>query len=89
MIITIDGEGGADRARFYLGNGTSGELLPDDRELAADRIAEEVELGINSGKTTVLVKAAAAVKHGDVEHVCAAAGRVEGISLHLAVFEVR
>ncbi len=89
VIITVDGEGGSQRPRIYLGDGTSGEKLPQDHNRAAERIVEAVEQGVRSGKSIVLIKAAGAVKQGDVERVCAAAGRVEGISLDLGVFEIK
>lgn len=91
VIITIDGEGGESKARVYLGDGTSGELLPDDHEVQAQRIAETVEAGFAEGKKAVLVKAAGKVKSGDVERVQQAAARAaqEGSSFYLGVMEVQ
>ncbi|MDD4268933.1 MAG: biopolymer transporter ExbD [Pirellulaceae bacterium] len=90
VIITIDGEGGEAKPRVYLGDGTSGEPLPDDRQTQERLITEAVEQGMQSGKSTILVKAAKAVKSGDVERVSsAAAAGAEGASFHIGVFEAQ
>jgi biopolymer transport protein ExbD len=91
VIITIDGEGGETKPRVYLGDGTTGELLPDDHETQQQMIAEAVEAGLQEpGKTSILVKAARGVKAGDVERVSKAAGSVaEEASFHLGVMEVQ
>ena len=53
-------------------------------------ITEAVEQGMQSGKSTILVKAAKAVKSGDVERVSrAAAAGAEGASFHIGVFEAQ
>jgi biopolymer transport protein ExbD len=88
VIITIDGEGGQTKPRIYLGDGTAGQPLPDDHQTQERLITEAVEQGMQSGKSTILVKAARAVKSGDVERVAsAAAAGAEGASFHIGVFE--
>ena len=91
VIITIDGEGGEAKPRVYLGDGTSGTLLPDDHETQETLIREAVETGLGTGnKTAILVKAAKAVKSADVERVSkAAAPGTEGIRFFLGVKEVQ
>jgi len=89
VIITVDGEGGEDKARVYLGDGTSGELLPEDHAAQEKLIAEAVEAGLSEGKTAILVKAARGVKSGDVERVSkAAASMAEGSNFYLGVMEI-
>lgn len=88
VIITIDGEGGQAKPRVYLGDGTAGQPLPDDHQTQERLITEAVEQGMQSGKSTILIKAARAVKSGDVERVStAAAAGAEGASFHIGVFE--
>ncbi len=91
VIITIDGEGGESKARVYLGDGTTGEMLPDDHAAQERLIGEAVERGLrDEGKTAILVKAARGVKSGDVERVSKAAAAVaEGNSFYLGVMEVQ
>ena len=90
VIITIDGEGGEEKPRVYLGDGTTSEPLPDDHETQDKMIAEAVELGLQEpGKTSILVKAAKNVKSGDVERVSkAAAAGAEGNAFYLGVMEI-
>lgn len=89
VIITVDGEGGEAKPRVYLGDGTSSTPLPDDHDTQEQLIAEAVELGLQGGKTSILVKAAKAVKSGDVERVSkAAAAGAEGNPFYLGVMEV-
>jgi biopolymer transport protein ExbD len=90
VIITIDGDGGEDKPRVYLGDGTTGEALPDDHDTQEKLIGEAVEIGLGAGKTTILVKAARGVKAGDVERISkAAAAMAEGSSFYLGVMEVQ
>lgn len=89
VIITVDGEGD-EKPRVYLGDGTTGELLPDDHEMQENRIAEAVEEGMGAGKSSILVKAAKGVKAGDVERVSKAAASIaEEASFHMGVMEVQ
>ncbi len=90
VIITMDARGDGLPPAVYLGDGTSGELLPDDHDTQETRIFEYVEAGFSPDKVpNVLIKASKGVKHGDVSRVATAAAGVEGISLHMAVFEIR
>lgn len=89
VIITVDGEGGEEKPRVYLGDGTSSAPLPDDHDTQDKLIAEAVEVGLQNGKTSILVKAAKSVKSGDVERVSkAAAAGAEGNPFFLGVMEV-
>lgn len=88
FFVTIAERDGPGSALVYLGDGKSGELLPDDPAAQEERIAAEVETAFHEGKSNVLVKAERGVREGDVLRITAAAGRVEGIKLHLAVLEI-
>ena len=88
VILTVADRGGAGPALVYLADGKKGKPLPDDEDLQKAEITEAVERGLQQGKSTVLIKAERGVKHGDVWRVESAAGRVEGVKLHVAVYEV-
>ncbi len=88
FIVTVAERDGSGSALVYLGDGKSGELLPDDPAAQEERIAAEVETAFHEGKSNVLVKAGRGVLHGEVSRIAAAVGRVKGIKLHLAVLEV-
>ena len=89
VIITVDGEGGDEEPRVYLGDGTTTEPLPQDHAAQEKLIAEAVELGLEEGKTAILVKAARKLKSGDVERVSkAAASGADGNPFYLGVMEV-
>ena len=88
VILTIAERGGAGSALVYLADGTGGSALPDDPATQEEQIVEHVRQGFSEGKSNVLVKAARGVLHRDVSRVAAAAARVEGITMHLAVFEI-
>lgn len=88
VIITVDGEG-KEEPRVYLGDGTSGEMLPSDHETQEKLIGAAVEAGLSQGKTAVLVKAAKGVKAGDVERISkAAAATAEETHFYLGVMEI-
>ena len=87
-IVTVDAPTGGGPARVYLGDGTAGKRLADDHDAQNEQITQAVQEGFGNGKETVLIKAAKGVLHREVSRVAAAAGQVEGIKLHLAVFEV-
>lgn len=78
VIITIDGEGGEQTPRVYLGDGTGGQRLPEDHAAQEKLIAAAVEEGLAEGKVAVLLKAARKVKSGDVERVSKAAALTAG-----------
>ncbi|OHB70753.1 MAG: hypothetical protein A2V70_11830 [Planctomycetes bacterium RBG_13_63_9] len=88
VIITVAERGGPGSALVYLADGTIGSPLPDDPEVQRQMITEAVQQGFHEGKENVLVKAEKGVLHREVSRVAAAAGEVEDIHLHLAVFEV-
>ncbi|MBN2473034.1 MAG: biopolymer transporter ExbD [Pirellulales bacterium] len=88
VILTIAERGSPGSALVYLGDGTSGTPLPDDPDVQEEQIARAVQKGFNEGRSTVLVKAEKGVLHREVSRVAAAAGQVEGIHLHMAVFEI-
>lgn len=90
VIITVDGEGGEEKPRIYLGDGTTGQALPDDHDTQEKMIAEAVELGLSEpGKNAILVKAAKSIKSGDVERVSKAAAKgAQDTPFFLGVMEV-
>ena len=89
VVITVAPRGAGRPPAVYLGDGTAGTPLDDDHDTQERLIVEKVEEGIVQGKPNVLIKAAMGVKHGEVSRVAAAAATVEGIRLHMAVFEVQ
>jgi len=88
VIITVAERGGPGPPLVYLAEGKVGSPLPDDPDRQEAEIVDAVERGYADGKPSVLVAAERGVKHREVARVAAAAGRVEGIKLHLAVLEV-
>ena len=89
VIITVEPREAGRPPAVYLGDGTAGTPLDDDHAAQEEMIIEEVEKGMFGGKPNVLIKAAMGVKHGEVSRVAAAAASVEGIRLHMAVFEIQ
>jgi len=87
VIFTVVAAGESGRAEVYLGSAT-GARLPDDPAAQEKAIAQAVEEGFRQGNSSVLVKAERKVKCSEVLRVAAAAGQVEGISLHYAVMEI-
>ncbi len=88
VILTVAEREGAGSALVYLADGTGGSALADDPAVQEEQIMEHVRQGFSEGKSNVLVKAARGVLHRDVSRVAAAAARVEGVEMHLAVFEI-
>ena len=87
VILTII-DGGLDAAPVYIADGKVAEKeLPQDPDKQADAIQLAVEQGVLDDKNHVLIKAEKNVAHREVARVAAAASRVEGIRLHLAVLE--
>ena len=85
VIITVAERGGPGPAQVYLADGKSGAPLPDDPAAQEEQIIAAVR---DSDKSNVLVKAEKGLLHREVSRVAAAVGQVEGIKLHLAVFEI-
>jgi biopolymer transport protein ExbD len=87
IIISV-GSGGVDSAPVYLADDVTGDPVPGDLEQQREAIRAAVEKEKrDEGKENVLIKADRNVAHRDVAHVIKAVSQVEGISLHLAVFE--
>ncbi len=87
IIISV-GSGGVDSAPVYLADDITGDPVPGDLEQQREAIRAAVEKEKHDeGKENVLIKADRNVAHRDVAHVIKAVSQVEGISLHLAVFE--
>ncbi len=87
IIISV-GTGGVDSAPVYLADDTTGEPVPGSLDQQKDAIRAAVEKEkLENGKKDVLIKADRNVAHRDVAQVIKAVSQVEGISLHLAVFE--
>jgi biopolymer transport protein ExbD len=87
IIISV-GSGGVDSAPVYLADDVTGDPVPGDLEEQREAIRAAVEKEKrDEGKENVLIKADRNVAHRDVAHVIKAVSQVEGISLHLAVFE--
>lgn len=86
-IITLAGEG-PDMV-VYIGDGTDGEPLPNDRALQEDMVANAVEAAVREGRTAVLIKASKRLHWGPISRIEAAATRIEGVTLHKAVHEER
>jgi biopolymer transport protein ExbD len=87
VIITVAQRDGSGKGLVYLADGKVGNPLTGTKEEQAQAIAKTVQEGVDQNKTAVLVKAERGVLHREVSSVTAAVGRVEGISLHLAVLE--
>jgi biopolymer transport protein ExbD len=87
IIISV-GAGGIDASPIYLADDTSGQPLQGSLEEQTEAIRSAVEKEKREeGKQDVLIKADRNVAHRDVSQVIKAVSRVEGINLHLAVFE--
>lgn len=87
IIISV-GSGGVDEAPVFLADSTDGEPLSgtEDEQQAAIRAAIEKEMQ-DEGKHDVMIKADRNVAHRDVSRVIKAVSKVEGVNIHLAVFE--
>jgi biopolymer transport protein ExbD len=85
VIITMAGE--ENHPTVYLGDGTGGAPLPEDRRQQERSVIEAVETGLQEGRSMVLIKAAKGIQHGEVSRISSAAGQVEGIQLFWAVLE--
>ena len=84
-VITIDEGSDPQSAMIYLADGTKDAPLAGDPQQQADMIEAYIR---EQDKPNVLVKAGKSVIHEEVSRVSAAVGRVEGIKLHWAVFEM-
>ncbi|MGI9456918.1 MAG: ExbD/TolR family protein [Aeoliella sp.] len=83
-------EGGLDHAPVYEGDGkVPGNELPTDMEERNARVKEYIEAGLHDGKTDVVIKGDRGISCGDVKGVLMAVSKVDGIGIHLAVFQAR
>lgn len=91
VIITVQDNGPKRPATVYLeplADGDPRRELSQNEQEQEDDIVAHVTRGKELNKPTVLIKAEKGVKHREVSRVAGAAGRVEDIKLHLAVFEI-
>ena len=86
IVLTVappESAGGA--AGVYLGTKLDADKqLPD-----SDQIQQKVEEAVAGGKRRVVIQADGEVPHGEVLRVAGAAAKVEGISIHVGVEELR
>lgn len=85
VVTVLKGRGGP--PEVYLGEGTSGERLPDDPAVRESRLLAAIEQGRGEGMDSVMVKAERTVRHRDVSKIAEAVGQVDGMKLYLAVFD--
>ena len=93
VVLTIDVADADSPPKVYKGNATNESAMIDSSDLEAmeDEIKAyiEDEMGKDTKKQFVLIKAAETAKHRDVYRVERAVGRVEEVQqLHVAVLEV-
>ncbi|MBN1395370.1 MAG: biopolymer transporter ExbD [Pirellulales bacterium] len=90
VFITIADSGGKS-ADVYLADGKVGSPLSKDPKVQQTAITAAVKDGLQSGKSSVIIKAEKTVKHKEVNRVAtaAAAAQPEGIRMFLAVFELK
>ncbi|MBA3482780.1 MAG: biopolymer transporter ExbD [Pirellulales bacterium] len=87
IIISV-GAGGVDSAPVYLADDTNGEPVPGDLDQQREAIRTSVEQELREeGKQDVIIKADRNVAHRDVSQVIKAVSQVDGVNIHLAVFE--
>jgi len=86
VVITM-ADRGSGLAQSYLGDGLSGEMLPEESRAREARVVRAVQDGRREGKEYVVIKAAKTIKHREVSAVAGAVGQVEGTKLYLAVFD--
>ena len=87
VVFTMVERGGPGPALVYLGDGKSGELLPDDPVARDAKVVRAIQEGRREGKEGVVIKADKALHHREVSRVASAVGQVEGTKLYLAVFD--
>jgi biopolymer transport protein ExbD len=88
VIITVAESEGTGPAQVYLADGKVGSPLPNVPAEQEAAVTEAVENGFREGRATVLIKGEKRVRHREVSRIAAAAARVEGVKLHVAVFEL-
>ena len=86
VVVTM-ADRGSGLAQSFLGDGLSGEKLPEESRAREARVLRAVQEGRREGKEYVVIKAARTLKHREVSAVAAVVGQVEGTKLYLAVFD--
>jgi biopolymer transport protein ExbD len=82
VLLTVAPPKGDDpHALVYLGK----ELDPKLRLEDSEAINLAVEQGLADGKRRVVIQADAEVPHGEVLRIAGAAGRVQGVTLHIGI----
>lgn len=86
LVLTVTPPSATSAASVvYAGTKVNPEqILKDD-----DAIREATEVALTLGKSRVVIQADGEVPHGDVLRVAGAAARVEGITVHIGVEEVK
>lgn len=84
LVLAHDANGGA--ARVYRGDSLD-EPLPVEQAAQEEGVRAYVEAGMAQDRTDVIIKADRLVRYRDVSRIAAAAGRVEGVKINLAVLE--
>ena len=82
-LFTVSGMEG--EPSVYIGDTTSGHLLPNDHELQAAEIVQAVEKGVREGKVRVMILADRRLFHGEVARISAIAASVPGVTLHFVI----
>ena len=86
-VFTV-GLAGLGEAPVYVGEAKRAETRLDGSwERQSDAVADAVTEGLEAGKFNVLVKAEKGVAQRDVARVMHAVSRVQGVQIHLAVYE--
>ncbi len=87
IFFTIT-QGGFNTAEVYQSDRKmADQLLPNDPQQQNDDIEDAVAAAVGEGRINVVIKAEKGVPHREVARVAAAASRIEGIKLYLAVLE--
>ncbi|MDR0870325.1 MAG: biopolymer transporter ExbD [Planctomycetaceae bacterium] len=69
----------------YLGDGTAGTPLSQDKEVQRTEIIQAVEQGIKDGKSDVVIRADRKLFHGEVVRIESIASSVRGVNLFVVV----
>lgn len=86
-IITIAYQGENVPPAVYLADGKVGAPLPESPEEQRAKIQDAVRAGLQSGKTSVLVKAERQLKHKEVSRILEDIGEVGGVQIYVGVME--
>lgn len=81
LLTVAPPKGDSTEALVYLGK----ELDPNFRLEDNDAINQAVEHGLADGKRRVVIQADGDVPHGEVLRIAGAAGRVQGVTLHIGI----